>query len=134
MPLLLTGRDIIHNIGRKRAVTWRGEGGLRERCLSLQQPPDWLAAHASDRAPCSASWVNRINDHGRQLPRLISGLWELTYYTPTFMAKFYFNGEFILPSRAASRAARSVRQSSRLALSNAPPDAANHPARSMTSR
>src|ERR1051326_1746677 len=111
MPLPLTGREIIHDIGRKRAVTRREreacEGGV---CHCDSRPTGWRLTRPIVRALLGVtdSW---INDHGRQLPGLISGSWELTYHTPTFMAEGYFNPEFVIPSRAASRAARSAPQS-----------------------
>jgi hypothetical protein len=115
MPLPLTGRDIIHDIGRKRAVTRRErEACERGVCRCTSRPTGWRLTRPILRAMLGVtdSW---INDHGRQLPGLISGSWELTYDTPTFMAECYFNPEFIVLSRAASRAARSARQRSRSA-------------------
>ncbi len=54
-----------------------------------------------------------LNDHGRQLPGLIGGSWALAFDTLTFMKECYFNTEFVVPTRAASRAARADREVTR---------------------
>ena len=122
VPLPLTGREIIHDIGRKRAVTRREREAAKAACVAATADRPAGGSRVRLSAPCSASriagstttWLEfRIETVGHQFPGLISGSWELTYPTLTFMAECYFNSEFVLPSRAASRAARSARENRR---------------------
>ena len=128
MPLPLDG-SIVHDICRKKAIEpWELKACTTGFCRCDSRPTGWVLTRAIVRALLSASDAY-LNDHGRQLPGVISGSWALKYHTPIFMKECFFNSEFILPTRAASRAARADREACRGRRCK-PPQAASRAPRS----
>lgn len=113
MPLPLTGRDIIHDIGRKKDISrWELDACERGTCRCDSRPSGWRLNRPIVRAMLGVTDAF-LNDHGRQLPGVIGGSWALVFSTPAFMKECYFNAEFIIPTRAASRTARADREIAR---------------------
>lgn len=110
MPMPLTGREIIHDIGRKKAVMpWELDACLRGACRCSARPRGWLLTRPIVRALLGGITDSWLNDHGRQLPGHIGTLWGLAYTTLVFMQQCYFNPAFVLPTRAEDREARAHR-------------------------
>ncbi|HEY0161016.1 MAG TPA: hypothetical protein VGF28_27290 [Thermoanaerobaculia bacterium] len=111
MPLPLIG-SIVHDIGRKRRVSRAElERCVQGSCRCKSRPIGWRLTRPIVRAMLGVtdSW---LNDHGRQLPGLITTSWALAYHTRTFMEQVYF-ANFLLPKREESREARAHRARSR---------------------
>jgi hypothetical protein len=113
MPLPLNGRTVIHDIGRTNAAKdWNVDACLRGTCRCTDRPSGWRLTKPIIRAMLNCTDAF-LHERGRQLPGLISTSWELAYHAPIFMTECYFNPSFLLPTRAASRAARARRTSRR---------------------
>lgn len=112
MPYPFTGREIVHDIGRKREVRpWELDACAGGYCRCSTRPTGWRITRPIARALLCVtdSW---LNDHGRQLPGIISSSWALAYHTPVFMRQLYF-ANFLVPTREESRDARARRARSR---------------------
>lgn len=114
-PMPFHGDRVIHDIGRMKDIhPTHLENCQSGMCRCDSRPSGWLLTRPIIRAllGCTDSY---LNDHGRQLPGLIGGSWQLAWDTVTFMTQCYFNSEFVTPTRAASRAARADRSRTRSA-------------------
>lgn len=112
VPLPLNG-SIVHDAGRKKEIDpWQLEACTKGFCRCDSRPTGWVLTRPIVRALLSVS-DSYLNDRGRQIPGVLGGSWSLRFDTVTFMKEAYFNAEFILPTRAASRAARADREACR---------------------
>jgi len=112
LPMPLSGREVVHDIGRKKAVArWELEACESGRCRCTARPTGWRLTRPIVRALLGIS-DHALNDCGRLLPGALPG-WALAWDTLTFMAGAYFNPEFVLPKREESRAVRAQRARSR---------------------
>ena len=112
VPYPFDGRDVVHDIGRKREVTVSElDACALGRCRCDSRPTGWRLTRPIVRAllDVTDSW---LNDHGRLLPGLIGSSWALAYDTRTFMEQVYF-ANFLLPKRDESRELRAERTRSR---------------------
>ena len=112
VPLPFTGRDIVHDIGRKKEVTRRElENCEHGYCQCTNRPTGWQLTRPIVRAMLNVT-DSFLNDRGRCLPGALSG-WSLAWDTLTFMKDCYFNPAFVLPKRDEGREARADRARSR---------------------
>jgi len=109
VPMPFDGTTLLHDIGRRKDLDPREiercKAGL---CDCDTYPTGWVLPRAAVRALLNVT-DSYLNDHGRQLPGLIGGSWALLFDTVSFMGQCYFNTNFVLPTRKASRRARSHR-------------------------
>jgi hypothetical protein len=114
VPMPFTGREIVHDIGRKKAVApWQLEACEVGSCRCTSRPTGWRLTRPVVRALLGVT-DHALNDWGRLLPGALPG-WGLAWDTLGFMAGAYFNPQFILPKREESRKVRAQRTQSRSA-------------------
>jgi len=112
VPMPFTGREIVHDIGRKQTVErWELEACERRQCRCASRPTGWLITRPIVRALLAVT-DHALNDWGRVLPGALP-VWGLAWDTLTFMRHCYFNPQFVLPKRDESREARAARARSR---------------------